>query len=51
MQFSKRECIICLKCCDFAKSEINTFLKDLDENGDGEIDFNEFFAWFEKHEF
>ena len=48
---SKKELAGFLKYCDFAKSEINTFLKDLDENGDGEIDFNEFFAWFEKHEF
>ena len=47
-KISKRELSRFLKHCDFLKVVKNIFINDLDENGDGKIDFDEFFAWFVK---
>ena len=47
-KISKRELSRFLKHCDFLKVVKNIFINDLDENGDGKIDFDEFYAWFRR---
>ena len=47
-KITKKEVAEFLKYSDFSKVTINEFIADLDKNGDGEIDFVEFFLWFKK---
>ena len=45
---SKKEMGKFLKYSDLSQVAINEFMNELDKNGDGEIDFDEFFAWFRR---
>ena len=45
-KISKKEVAKFLKCSDFPDIFVKEYIKDLDENGDGEIDFKEFYEWF-----